>query len=67
MMIKEGSTKLVNFMNPASGVLVLRQICHKVRKLNFFKIRQTKYITMMNKEGSTKTINFMTLRIWFLY
>ena len=53
------------FLHPRGRGLVLGhgQIRHKVRKLNFFKIRQTKYITMMNKEGSIKTMNFMTLRI----
>ena len=70
MMTREGSTKIVNFMTPREGVLVLGcgHISHKVKVHYFFKspllyshayIRQTKYIVMMTKEGSTKIVNFM--------
>ena len=68
--IKEGSTKIVNFMIPWAGVFVLGcgHISHIVKMHYFFKnllysqamIRQTKYIVMMTKEGSTKIVNFMT-------
>ena len=73
MMTKEGSTKIVNFMTPGAGVLVLGRglISHIVKMYYFFKnlllyskvlIRQTKYVVMMTKEGSTKIVNFMTHR-----
>ena len=72
MMTKEGSTKIVNFMTPGTGVLVLGHghISHIVKLHYFFKnllldsqalIRQTKYVVMMTKEGSAKSLNFMTL------
>ena len=64
MMTKEGSTKIVNFMTPGAGDLVLGRchISHIVKMHYFFKnllyslawIRQTKDIVMMTKEGSTK-------------
>ena len=68
MMTKEGSTKIVNFMTPRAGVLVLGRghIAHKVKLYSFFKnfllysqayIRQTKCEVMKTKEGSTKIIN----------
>ena len=71
MMTKEGSTKILNFMIPGAGVLVLGcgYISHIVKMHYFFKnllsnsqalIRQTKYVVMMSKEGSTKILNFMT-------
>ena len=71
MMIKEGSTKIVNFMTPRAGVFVLwcGHISHIVKMHYFFKnlllysqayIRQTKYIVLINKEGSTKIVTFMT-------
>ena len=67
MMTKEGSTKIVNFMTPRAGVLVLRcgHISHIVKMHYFLKnlhlnsnayIRQTKYIVIMTKEGSTKIV-----------
>ena len=73
MMTTERSTKIVNFMTPRAGVLVLGHghINHKVKMHYFFKnlllyshayIRQTKYIVMMTKGGSTKIITFMTPR-----
>ena len=73
MMTKEGSTKIVNFMTPRAGVLVLGpgHISHIVKMHYFFKnhllysqecIRQTKYTVVMTKEGSTKIVNFMTPR-----
>ena len=72
-MSKEGSTKIVNFMTPRSGVLVLGygHISQIVKMHYFFKnlhlysdayIRQTKYIIMMTKERSTKIVTFMTPR-----
>ena len=70
-MNKEGSTKIINFLTPGAGVLVLRHghTSHILKMHYFFKIlllysqalnRQTMYIVMMTKEGSTKTVNFMT-------
>ena len=73
MMTKEGSTKIVNFMTPREGpVLVLGcgHISHIVKMHYSFKnfllysqalISQTMYVlVMMTKEGSTKIVNFMT-------
>ena len=71
MMTMERSTKIVNFMTPGAGVLVLGHghISHIVKMHYFFKnlllysqawIRQTKYIVMMTTERSTKIVNFMT-------
>ena len=71
MMTTERSTKIVNFMTPGTGVLVLGRghISHKVKMHDSLKnlfpysqawIRQTKYVIMMTKEGSTQIINFMT-------
>ena len=71
MMNKEGSTKIVHFMTPEAGVLVLGcgHISHIVKMHYFFEnllfnsqalIRQTKYVVTMTKEGSTKIVNFMT-------
>ena len=71
MLNKEGSTKIVNFMTPGAGVLVLGcgHIRYIVKMHYFFKnlllnsqalIRQTKYVVMMTKEGSNKIVNFMT-------
>ena len=71
MITKEGSTKIINFMTPGAGVLVLGRghISHIVKMYYFFKnlllnsqahIRQTNYVVMMTKEGSTKIVNFMT-------
>ena len=71
MMTKEGSPKILNFMSPGAGVLVLGRghISQIVKMHYFFKnlllytqayIRQTKYVVIMTKEGSTKTVNFMT-------
>ena len=70
MMTKEGSNKIVNFMTPGAGVLVLGRghISHTVKMHYFFKNlllysqawnRQSKYTGMMNKEGSTKIEKFM--------
>ena len=70
-MTKEGSPKIVNFMSPGAGVLVLGcgHLSHMVKMHYFFKnlhlysqayIRQTKYIVLINKEGSTKIVTFMT-------
>ena len=76
MMTKEGSTKIINFMTPGAGVLVLGHghVSHIVKMHYFFKnlllysqayIRQTKCI-VMTKEGSTKMVTFMTPRAGFL-
>ena len=65
------STKIVNFMTPGAGVLMLGRghLSHIMKMHYFFKnlllyfqaqIRPTKYKVMMTKEGSTKIINFMT-------
>ena len=74
MMIKEGSTKIVNFMIPGVGVLVLRcgHTSYIVKKTLFLtssslhfsqaQIRQTEGKVMMSKEGSTKILDFMTPR-----
>ena len=71
MMTKEGSTKIVNFITPGAGVLLLGRghISHIVKMHYFFKnllytqayIRQTKYVVMMTKEGSTKVIKVLVL------
>ena len=66
MMTEELFTRIVNFMNPGVGVLVLwcGHISYKVKIHYFFKIfylfskaqnRQTNSILMM----STKSVNFM--------
>ena len=69
MMIKEGSTQIVNLMTPGVLWLGCGHISHRVKMHYFFKnllfnsqalIRQTKYVVMMTKEGSTKIINFIT-------
>ena len=71
MMTKKGSTKIVNFMTPTAGVLVLGHghISHIVKMHYSLKnlllyspawMRQTQYIVMKTKEGSTQIINFMT-------
>ena len=71
MMKKEGSTKIVHFMTPGAGVLVLGcgHISHIEKMHYFFKnlllnsqvlIRQIKYVVMMTREGYTKIVNFMT-------
>ena len=72
MMTKEGSTKIVNFMNPGAGVLVLGRghISHIVKMHYFSKnlllyskaYRQTMYIVIITEERSTKIMTFMTLR-----
>ena len=71
MSTKVGSTKIVFYMTPEGGVLVLGRgyLSHIVKMHYFFKnlllysqayIRQTKYIVLINKEGSTKIVTFMT-------
>ena len=70
MMTIEWSTKILNFMIPRAGVLLLGRghISHIVKMYYYFKnillysqawIRQFKYIVMMSKEGSTQIVNFM--------
>ena len=70
MIVKEGSTKIVTFMTPFAGILVLG-CCHIVKMHYFFKnlllnsqllIRQTMYIVLMTKEGCIKFVNFMIPR-----
>ena len=71
MLTKECSTKIVNFMTPEAGVLVLVRghLSHMANMHYFFKnlllysqalIRQTKSRVMMTNEGSTKIVNVMT-------
>ena len=70
-MTKEGSTKIVNFMTPRAGDLVLGcgYISHIVKMHYLFKnillyshayIRQTKYIVLLTKKGLTEIVTFMT-------
>ena len=61
MMTKEGSTKIVNFMTPGAGVLVLGcgHISHIVKMHYFFKnlssllpvIDQTNYVYSIDDQG----------------
>ena len=70
MMTKEGSIKIVNFMTPGAGVLVLGRghISHIMKCIISLKTsfllpgidQKTKYLVMMTKEGSTYIVNFMT-------
>ena len=70
MMINGESTKIVNFMTPGAGVLVLEpgQISHILKciiSIMSFSLlpgidKKNKYIVLMTKEGFTKIINFMT-------
>ena len=72
MVTKELSTKIVNFMTPGVGFLVLRcgHVSYIVKIHHFFKnllysqaqIRQTEGIVMMSKEGSTKIVKLITPR-----
>ena len=70
MMSKSASTKIVNFMAPGSGVLVLGwgSIDYIVKFHEFFENlllcswvlnKLTKCIVMMSKSASTKIVNFM--------
>ena len=54
MMTKEGSTRIVNFMTPETGVLV--QGCGHISPV------KDETSEMMTKEGSTTIGNCMTLR-----
>ena len=70
-MTKEGSIKIINFMTPGGGVLVLGcdHISYIVKMHYFYKnsfsllsqalIRPTKYIVMMTKKVSIKIVNFI--------
>ena len=69
MMTKEGSTRVVTFMTPRTGVLVIGwgHISHIVKIHYFFKnlllhsrayIRLTKYKVMMTKKRVYKNCNF---------
>ena len=71
MKTKEGSTRIVNFITPGVGVLVVWHIhtSYIVKIRYFFKHlflfshaenKQSKYTGMMTKEGSIKILNFMT-------
>ena len=71
MLTKEESTKIVSFITPGSGVLVIGHghISHIVKMHYSFKnlllysqalVRQSKYIVMLTKEESTKIVSFMT-------
>ena len=73
MMTKEGSTKILTFMTPGAGVLVLvyGHISHIVKihfflkSFSLFPVRdQTNYVytcvLLMTRERSTKIVNFMT-------
>ena len=77
MIIKEGSTKIVNFMTLRAGVLVLEHghTSHIVKMHYFFKnlllysqamTRKTDSIVIMPKERSTKIVNFMITRAGIL-
>ena len=80
-MTEEESAKIVNFIIPGVGVLMLRYgHMNYIMKINYFyenfllyslaSIRQTEGIVMTSKEGSTKIVNFMTsarARILVLY
>ena len=70
MMSKDGSTKIVNFMTPGAGILVLGrgQISHIMKMHYSFKnllftqalLRSDKlrvYVVMMIKEELTKIVN----------
>ena len=56
MMIKEGSTKIVNFMTPGAGVLVLG--CGHISPI--VKMHYSFKNLLFSKEGSTQFVNFMT-------
>ena len=68
MMTKEGSTKIINFMTPGVGLLVLGR-GHIIYTVKLYKpgIDQTnKCLVMMTKEGPTKIVNIMTQGKGFL-
>ena len=76
-MTKERSTKIVTFMTPRTGFLVLGrgQIGYIVKMHNFFKnlplysqayIRLTMYKVMRTKKGSTKIVNLKIPGAWDL-
>ena len=61
MMTDEGYTKIVNFMTPGAGVLVLRRghIIHIIKVYQLLstpELRSDKlsYLLMMTRDGSTK-------------
>ena len=56
MMNKEGSSKIVNFMTPGAGVLLLflSATGHGSDILNIYTV------VMITKEGSTEIVNLMT-------
>ena len=83
MMTKEGSIKIIIFMTPGAGVLLLGRghIIHIVKMHQFFNesfsllskalIRHTKYIhlhiVMITKEGCTKIVNFICHHSEYVY
>ena len=78
MMNKEGSTRIVYFMTPRAGFLVLGRghiLSHIVKMHYFFKnlllnsqasLRQSQYVVMMTKEVSYKIVYVMTPRVGIL-
>lgn len=71
MMTKKGSTKILNFLTPGTGVLVLgrEHMTYLVKIMYFFRIisfsihRSYKlYIVMMTMERYIKILKFMILR-----
>ena len=68
MMTKEGSTKIVNFMSPGAGVLVLGG--GRTVKIEYFfsfsclqrGMNQTDYVLYSNDDlkGSSKIVNFIS-------
>ena len=70
-MTKEGSIKLVNFMNPGSGVLMLRH-CHisHIMTMHYFFLKTSSLLLIIdlttwiysNDNHTTKIVNFMTLK-----
>ena len=73
MVSQEGYTKIVNFLTPRAGIIVLgRGHVSDIVKIHFFytnlllysqaQIRQTEDIVRMSKEGFAKIVNFMTPR-----
>ena len=70
MISKGASAKLVNFMAPGSGVMVLgwgsidyieeiHEFFENLLLYSWVLNKLTKYIVMMNKSASAKIVNFM--------
>ena len=58
MIPKERSTKIVNFMTPRVGILVLRR--GHMRHIGKMHSSKKLSVAMMPKEESTKTVNLIT-------